>query len=360
MVGPEPQLACLHGSTPRVQTERELGIVRVPISSTTMRPAIGGRRILVIGAGIAGLGAARALHDLGYEVEVVEARERLGGRICTVDRIDYGAPPARRRPTSARSRSRWASGSSSPARRPAQSIGEPCTAPTYRDSTRRHASPAYAACCRRRPSPRAGGGGSACGAPSGSSISASETSTRNSGRSASSAMQQRGLRRARQRGPDSAGAAHAPVLARRRRSPVPAGRAGARCVCRGQRAAPRLRSTQWHHHRASWGGKGDRRVRDVCRAPAHLLGLRRGAGALWAISYPVLHHFMLAYPESVFSLMRQTVRRLLLAMGRSAVPEAVCDSTAGNVVSNPFLSSRTVASSLPRPPQRQEFHADGL
>jgi monoamine oxidase/CRP-like cAMP-binding protein len=91
MVGPEPQLACLHGSTPRVQTERELGIARVPISSTTMRPAIGGRRILVIGAGIAGLGAARALHDLGYEVEVVEARERLGGRICTVDRIDYGA-----------------------------------------------------------------------------------------------------------------------------------------------------------------------------------------------------------------------------------------------------------------------------
>jgi monoamine oxidase/CRP-like cAMP-binding protein len=56
-----------------------------------MTPAIGGRRILVVGAGISGLGAARALHDLGYEVEVVEARERLGGRIWTVDRIDYGA-----------------------------------------------------------------------------------------------------------------------------------------------------------------------------------------------------------------------------------------------------------------------------
>src|SRR5690242_21695683 len=55
------------------------------------RPAIGGRRVLVVGAGISGLGAARALHDLGYEVEVVEARERLGGRIWTVDRIDYGA-----------------------------------------------------------------------------------------------------------------------------------------------------------------------------------------------------------------------------------------------------------------------------
>jgi phytoene dehydrogenase-like protein len=91
MVRPEPQPAWLHGSTPRAQTEGERGIVRAPMSSTTMRPAIGGRRILVVGAGIAGLGAARALHDLGYEVEVVEARERLGGRIWTVDRIDYGA-----------------------------------------------------------------------------------------------------------------------------------------------------------------------------------------------------------------------------------------------------------------------------
>jgi len=60
-------------------------------SSNIARPPIGGRRVLVIGAGISGLGAARALHDLGYEVEVVEARERLGGRIWTVDRIDYGA-----------------------------------------------------------------------------------------------------------------------------------------------------------------------------------------------------------------------------------------------------------------------------
>jgi hypothetical protein len=91
MVRPEPQPAWLHGSTPRAQTEGEWGIVRASMSSTTMRPAIGGRRILVVGAGIAGLGAARALHDLGYEVEVVEARERLGGRIWTVDRIDYGA-----------------------------------------------------------------------------------------------------------------------------------------------------------------------------------------------------------------------------------------------------------------------------
>lgn len=39
--------------------------------------------VLVLGAGIAGLAAARKLHDRGRSVVVVEARERLGGRILT-------------------------------------------------------------------------------------------------------------------------------------------------------------------------------------------------------------------------------------------------------------------------------------
>lgn len=34
--------------------------------------------VLVIGAGIAGLAAARKLHDAGYRVIVLEARDRLG------------------------------------------------------------------------------------------------------------------------------------------------------------------------------------------------------------------------------------------------------------------------------------------
>jgi monoamine oxidase len=52
--------------------------------------------VLVIGAGIAGLGASRMLHDSGYAVTVLEARDRIGGRIWT-DRswesipIDLGA-----------------------------------------------------------------------------------------------------------------------------------------------------------------------------------------------------------------------------------------------------------------------------
>ncbi|MFV0890298.1 FAD-dependent oxidoreductase [Metapseudomonas otitidis] len=39
--------------------------------------------VLVIGAGIAGLAAARKLHDAGYRVIVLEARDRLGGRLMT-------------------------------------------------------------------------------------------------------------------------------------------------------------------------------------------------------------------------------------------------------------------------------------
>lgn len=63
------------------------------------RPAVGaeltGIRVIVIGAGISGLGAAKALRDQGAEVVVLEALDRIGGRIHTDNSMgapfEYGA-----------------------------------------------------------------------------------------------------------------------------------------------------------------------------------------------------------------------------------------------------------------------------
>jgi monoamine oxidase len=50
------------------------------------------RRVVVVGAGLAGLGAARALHDRGIQVVVLEGRDRIGGRVHTGEHgLDFGA-----------------------------------------------------------------------------------------------------------------------------------------------------------------------------------------------------------------------------------------------------------------------------
>jgi monoamine oxidase len=51
--------------------------------TTTPNPSNGSKTILVIGAGMAGLTTARKLKQQGFKVTVLEARNRMGGRIWT-------------------------------------------------------------------------------------------------------------------------------------------------------------------------------------------------------------------------------------------------------------------------------------
>src|ERR1700759_2451975 len=48
------------------------------------------KSVLIVGAGMAGLGAARSLADAGRPVRVIEARDRIGGRVHTTR--DWGVP----------------------------------------------------------------------------------------------------------------------------------------------------------------------------------------------------------------------------------------------------------------------------
>lgn len=49
------------------------------------------KRVLVIGAGVSGLAAATTLHSAGFDVTVIEGRDRIGGRIHT-DHTLFGCP----------------------------------------------------------------------------------------------------------------------------------------------------------------------------------------------------------------------------------------------------------------------------
>ncbi|KAJ7965021.1 Polyamine oxidase-like protein [Quillaja saponaria] len=56
---------------------------RAPCYSNVNRQQVRSPSVIVIGGGIAGIAAARALHDASFQVVLLESRERLGGRIHT-------------------------------------------------------------------------------------------------------------------------------------------------------------------------------------------------------------------------------------------------------------------------------------
>ncbi|HEX5503303.1 MAG TPA: NAD(P)-binding protein, partial [Thermomicrobiales bacterium] len=61
-----------------------LGLIPAPVRAAPDRPAFTGvgadRRVVILGAGLAGLTAAYELGNLGYDCRVLEARARAGGR----------------------------------------------------------------------------------------------------------------------------------------------------------------------------------------------------------------------------------------------------------------------------------------
>ncbi len=78
---------------------RALGLAGAPAAAWSP-PAVrapAGTRVIVLGAGVAGLAAAYELRKLGYECEILEARSRFGGRCFTVRRgqvsEEAGTPP---------------------------------------------------------------------------------------------------------------------------------------------------------------------------------------------------------------------------------------------------------------------------
>lgn len=67
---------------------RSLGLAAEPLShwQPPAERAPAGTRVIVLGAGLAGLAAAYELQKLGYHCEVLDARTRTGGRCATVRR----------------------------------------------------------------------------------------------------------------------------------------------------------------------------------------------------------------------------------------------------------------------------------
>jgi monoamine oxidase len=59
-------------------------------SGAAPQKAASGKRIVVIGAGLAGLVAAHELAQVGYEVTVLEARKRVGGRVLSLSDLVEG------------------------------------------------------------------------------------------------------------------------------------------------------------------------------------------------------------------------------------------------------------------------------
>ena len=82
-----------------------LGAAGLLLSNNVARAQRPPGRVLIVGAGFAGLAAAHELASIGYDVRVFEARDRVGGRVRSIKTflsgkvVEAGAPADRLEPS---------------------------------------------------------------------------------------------------------------------------------------------------------------------------------------------------------------------------------------------------------------------
>ncbi len=74
-------------------TKEEDKIVDAPYISKKSKPIKATHDVIVVGAGLSGLHSAMLLEESGYDVQVIEGRQRLGGRVYTLNDVP-GKPEA--------------------------------------------------------------------------------------------------------------------------------------------------------------------------------------------------------------------------------------------------------------------------
>lgn len=89
--GREPELfAEVPATVPPSKTRAEKIYKLSLVDRFKVNPRTARRRVIVVGAGFAGLVAAHELHSIGYDVTVLEGRKRVGGRVKTLRKFIPG------------------------------------------------------------------------------------------------------------------------------------------------------------------------------------------------------------------------------------------------------------------------------